>query len=147
MELKKRTKGRITGCLRLKEIYKFYKKNYKEAIDYKTFAKIIKLSNKKLLDKIVNKSEIVELPYRLGHLQISKFERSFNQPKNKWRVDFKKTKELGFKVYFDQEFIYKWNWKKTQAIIKNKCHYKFEASRIAKRMVPIALKQKVDFFK
>jgi len=147
MEIKKRTEGKIKGCLSIRDIYKFYKINYPEGVDYKAFAKIIKESNKKLLDKIVNQSEQIQLPYRLGKLQVSKFERSFNQPPNKWKIDFKKSKELGFKVYFDQKYIYKWCWKKHKAIVTNKTLYKFEASRLAKRMVPLALKNNVDFFK
>ena len=44
----------------------------------------------------------------------------FNKDKTKWATDYKKSKELGYRVYHDQPFIYKWNWKKTKAIFINK---------------------------
>lgn len=146
MQNKKRTEGKIKGCLGIKQAYKFYKNNYEDIEDYSEFSRIIKECNKELLSKIVNESEVISLPYRLGELQISKFERGFNKPKNKWPVDWKKSKELGFIVYYDTPYIYKWVWKKNRAVFKNKTGYKFQANRTAKRMVPKAIKEKIDYF-
>lgn len=147
MNIKKRTEGKIKGCLSLKEMYKFYKENYDEAVDYKLFSKIIKLCNKELVRVISNESECVELPYRLGEMQIVRFERSFKKPSNKMAVDWAKTKELGFKVFHDDDNIYKWSWKKHSAIVRNKTGYKFTTIRFARRQVKQAINNKVEYFK
>lgn len=144
--MKKRTEGKIKECIGLKETYQYYKKNSDKPVDYETFAKCIKDCNKKLLDEVVNASNDVELPYRLGKLHIAKFDRSYKNQK-KWAVDFKKTKEEGRVVYFDQDHLYKWRWCKTYTIVKNKSKYKFTASRQAKRLVPVALKNNVEYFR
>ena len=145
--MKPRSKGKIKGCLGIKQMYEYYKTEYDNPVDYDTFAKIAKACNKELLNQIVNESAIVDLPYRLGKLQVSKFERSYNHEKYKWAIDFKRTKEMGFTVYFDQKFIYKWVWKKHYAIVRNKTGYKFQPNRAAKRLVPEALRNKKDFFR
>ena len=140
-----RTEGKIKDCVSLKEQYKYYKEEYSNPVDYKTYVKYIKECNKELLNDIVNEANDVELPYRIGILHVVKFERSYAN-KKKWAIDFNETRKKGFTVYFDQEYIYKWRWGKTHTIVKNKNKYKFTASRGAKRMVPKALKSKVDYF-
>lgn len=148
MIFKKRGKGKYTGCYGIKSIYKFYKKTYNSNIEYKQFVEIIKSCNEELIRVITEEAEIVELPYRLGKIQVSKFERSYNQPKNKWKIDWKRSNELGIRVYHDQPFIYKWTWKKHHSIVKNKTGYKFIAARDSARIVPrlLATKQ-YDYFK
>lgn len=143
----KRTEGKIKNCLTIRDAYKYYKANYEDVIDYKLFSKIIKACNKELVKQITYEAEVVKLPYRLGNLQIARFERSYNKPTNRLAVDWKLTKEHGFKIFHEQTNIYKWCWKKSNAIVKNKTGYKFTASRYAKREVPKALKKKVEYFK
>lgn len=144
----KRGKGKHSNSLGIKHIYKFYTENYKDAVDYETFTKIVKSFNKELVSAITKESAIIQLPYRLGELQVSKFERSFDQPMNKWKVDWKKTREMGFKVYHDQKYIYKWNWKKHHSVVKNKTGYKFVPARDSSRLVPKMLATKrIDYFK
>lgn len=146
-EIKKRTEGKIKGGLGIREMYKYFKTYSKTKISYKDYVKIIKTCNKEILDVIVNEAKVFEMPYRLGALQVSKFERSFNKSTNRWAVDFKKSKELGYKVFFEQPFIYKWVWRKRRAIFINKTGYKFTASRLAKRLVPKALStKKIDYY-
>lgn len=111
----KRTEGKIKNCLTIRDIYKFYKKTYDEPVEYKVFAKVVKLCNKELVNQIVNESQIVDLPYRLGKMQICRFKRSFNKPKNKLSVDWKLTKEHGFKIFHEDDNVYKWVWKKTSS--------------------------------
>ena len=138
-------KERIIGATGLKESYNHYKNTYTDPVDYKCYSECIKRCNKKIIDLIVNQSEIIELPYRLGLIHINKYEKVYSSNKNKWAIDFKKTKELGFTVYFDQKFIYRWSWKRNHAIVRNKSKYKFTASRFAKRAVPKALKNKTEY--
>jgi hypothetical protein len=146
-ENKKRGKGKFTKPLGILDMYKFYCTYAKAKIEYKEYAKIIKACNKEILKVVVNEAKLFEIPYRLGALQISKFERSFNQESTKWATDYKKSKELGFRVYHDQPFLYKWMWKKKRAIFINKSGYKFVANRAAKRLVSKTLStKKIDYF-
>lgn len=145
--IKKRGKGKNTNCLGLREMYRFYRENY-EAIDYKTFSRVVKACNRELVRTITIEAAEIQLPYRLGKLQVCKFERSYDQPQNKWKVDWKRTNEVGYKVYFDQKYIYKWCWKKHSSVVKNKTGYRFEASREAKRTVPRLLStKKIDYLR
>lgn len=146
----KRGKGKTKGCLAIRDMYKYYVSvtDKEDVISYSLFAKITKECNKELIEQIVNHSQIVQLPYRLGLLQISKIERTYKlDGRNKYTIDFGLSKKLGVKVFYDQPYVYKWKWKKHHAIVKNKTGYKFRPTRTAKRMITQALKNKVDYFK
>lgn len=144
----KRGKNRVQKPVGIREMYKFYKQNSSNPVDYKQYARIIHLCNKKIVKAVVEEARVFEMPYRLGKIQIVKYERGFNKSKNKWAIDFKKTKELGFPVYHDSEYIYKFSWIKTRAKFINKTGYKFEANRAAKRKIaPMVKNKKVDYFK
>lgn len=150
---KRRTTGKIKNCLAIRDMYKYYLQLKKEKeeipIDYKLFAKITKECNKEFINQIVNNSEIITLPYRMGTLQISKFERNFLEyKKNKWTIDYKRSREEGILVYHETPYFYKWKWKKHNAIVKNKIAYKFKANRSANRAVAVAIKTlHTDYFK
>jgi len=145
---RKRGKGKIVKPLGVRNMYTLYKESAKNPISYKEYARIIKQCNKEIVNIITYEAKVFEMPYRLGVLQVSKFERGFNKPKNSWSVDYSKSKELGFIVYHDQEFIYKFNWKKTKALFLGKTGYKFKANRAASRMIPKALKEtKVSYYR
>ncbi len=143
-----RSKGKNVGCYGIKDMYKFYKDNYEETIDYKEFAKICKACNEMLIKCVVDEMSTVELPYRLGELQIGKFERSFNKDQKNWGVDWGRSLKAGFKVYYEDRYVYKWCWKKHYAIVKNKTGYKFVSARDSSRIVTPAIKiKKCDYFK
>lgn len=146
---KKRGKGRIQKPLGIREMYKHFKSYSKHDITYKEYARIVKACNLEILQVVVEEAKIFDMPYRLGVLQICKFERSFNKPQTKWATDYKKSKELGFRVYHDQPFLYKWTWKKRKGIFKNKTGYKFTANRMAKRLVTKTLNsgRGIDYYK
>lgn len=144
---KKRGKGKIKGVLGIREMYKYFKTYSTTDISYKEYSKIIKACNTEILEVIVKEAKTFDMPYRLGALQVTKFERSYNKPQTKWATDYKKSKELGYRVYHDQPFIYKWTWRKKKAIFINKTGYKFTASRMAKRLIPKALAtKKIDYY-
>lgn len=143
----KRTEGRIKECLAIRDVYKFYKRTSDDPVDYRTFAKVVKACNKEFVNQVVRESEILDLPYRLGKIQVARFEKKYDRPINKLAINWKLTKEHGFKIYHEDTNIYKWCWKKHLAIVRNKTGYKFTASRFAKREVPKAVKDKVEYFK
>lgn len=145
---KKRGPGVVKKPLGIRDMYKFFLTYSKRKISYKEYSNIIKEANKEIVDCIVKEAKILSMPYKLGVLQVSKYTRGFNKPTNKWSMDFKKSEELGFRVYHDSEFIYKFNWKKTRAKFMNRTGYKFKANRTASRMIPYMLKNtKVSYFK
>lgn len=146
----KRGKGKTKGCLGIRDMYKYYLSitDKEDIITYKLFAKIIKACNKECINQVVNHSQALELPYRQGTLQVCKSERIFKlDGRNKFSIDFGKSKKLGIKVFYDSPYVYKWKWKKHHAIVINKTGYKFRANREANRMIKKALEKKVDYFK
>lgn len=144
----KRGKGKITEPLGIIDMYKYFRTYSQTKIKYKDYSKIIKCLNSEIVNIVVNEGKIFEMPLYMGHIQICKFERSYNKKQNLWATDFKKSKELGFRVYHDQQFIYRWCWKKNKAKFRNKTGYKFQANRQAKRAVAKALRElKVDYYK
>lgn len=147
--IKKRSEGKYKGCLTIRDMYKAYKETTpkEKQVDYKTYSDIIKKCNKETIRVITREAETLRLPLRLGLLKVTKYERSYNKAKWKWAVDFKATNENGFKVFHDQQFIYKWEWRKKNSTVRNKTKYKFIACREAKREVPKALKTKlIDYY-
>mgnify|MGYP001590168704 CR=1 FL=1 len=147
-----RGKGVITGSLTLKHMYKAYKKSCKEKeidyVAYKLYATACKDFNKRLVNAVVEQSEEVTLPHRLGNLKIRKRERNLSHmKKNKWPVDYERSKELGFIVYHDSDYTLGWRWDKRKCVVKWKGAYHFRACRAAKRLVPEAVKfRKRDYF-
>lgn len=140
---------RYKGSLTIRDIYKKYKEvtPKDKRVKYAVFANIIKECNKEVVRVIVEEAETLRLPMRLGMLKITKYERSYNKAKYKWALNYKATKENGFKVYHDQTYVYAWRWNKKTSIIKNKTWYKFVACRQAKRAVPKALKTlNIDYY-
>lgn len=148
-ETKKRGKGKIVKPVGIREMFKFFTANNPDSkMKYKRYSRIIKDCNKEAVDVVVKEAKVFEMPYRLGILQVSRFERAFSKHKNKWAVDYAESKRLGFIVYHDSPYIYKFNWKKTRAKFINKTGYKFKANRDAGRLVPKTLKTtKINYFK
>lgn len=148
--MKKRGKGKIVNCLGIRDMYKFYinkcKTEGKKPLRYRVFSSSIREVNKEIIRRCVEESELVRLPFRLGYLQICKYKRGWNKADYKKAVDWKKTKEEGFKVLHEQEYLYKWQWLKARAIVKNKTKYMFIACRKAKREVPRCLKLGIDYY-
>jgi len=146
----KRGKGKNKGALGPIYLYKFYlnkcKLEKKEPVSRKDFSLIIDACNTELIRVCTEESEIVRLPMRLGYLQVCKHERSFSKRSDKMSVDWKLTKEHGFRVLHEQRYIYKWMWLKRTSLVKNKTKYKFQASRAAKRLVPKKLSEGKDYY-
>ena len=135
----------------LKNYYDYYKENcikkklpYK---DYKIFAKIIRQANTIIRDYVLSNGTF-KLPYSGGSLQIIKFENKYNPDKQyKWKVDYKKSKELGYTVYYGEQYGYRWKWNKSKALIKGKMYYHFKPVRMASRLINTAVKSGIDYYK
>jgi len=116
---------------------------------YDIYTQVLKDANKLIRDKIVFESETLDLPYRLGKLSIIKFENKFDPEKQyKWKVDFKKSKELGYTVYYGSPYGYRWKWNKSKAVVTGKMYYRFTPVRDASRLIAKAIKEhNIDYFK
>lgn len=135
----------------LKNYYDYYKENcikkklpYK---DYKIFAKIIRQANTIIRDYVLSNGTF-KLPYSGGSLQIIKFENRYDPDKQyKWKVDYKKSKELGYTVYYGEQYGYRWKWNKSKALVKGKMYYHFKPVRLASRLINTAIKSGIDYYK
>lgn len=130
--------NRFKGCKTLRDAYKYYKAEqkaqYLKPVDYKTYSSLVKECNKTIVDYVLSSGDNFILPLQMGSICIKKRVRTYNEKnRNKWAVDYKKSKELGFIVYFTTEFNYKWTWKKRGANFQNKGIFVFIACRTAKR--------------
>lgn len=145
-------KNKFSKCKGVREAYKAYKDELKsqglKPTDYKTYAKLIKDCNKSIVKYILESGDDFKFPFGLGSLRIRKRVRTYNEKnRNKWPVDYKKTKELGFIVYFTTDFKYKWNWRKRGASFVNKAIYVFIPCRKAKRNISKSInKDKKDYY-
>lgn len=139
----------FTTELGIKDTYLYYE-NYCEergmkTLKYKQVTQIIKDFNILLRDYILD-NNIVKLPYSIGFITVLKFPNKFEEDKkHKWKVDFKKSKELGFKVYYGDEYGYRWKWYKT--ILKNSgnTNYKYVPCRYCSRAIAKVIQQGKDF--
>lgn len=146
--MKKRIR-KVKEILGLRQAYDSYKKDNKDSkklVNKKIFMSICKDFNKTLRDVILNDSTEVVLPHRLGTLRIRKKKRKDIHVLNKTIIDFKKSKELGYKVYYIDDYIYRWLWDKRTCVVKWKTIYYFKACRTASREIAKQIKSGNDYF-
>lgn len=148
---RKRSKGRLPKSITLKDIYKFYKEEQKKrnriVLSKIEFVKTCKDYCFIAKEKAVEEGEEIVFP-TMGKLKIVKTENDFTKiPQNKWPIDWKKTKELGYKVYFTDDYKYHILWDKSTCLVKNKTLFKFISCRGIQRQLKEAIKvRKKDYF-
>ena len=109
-----------------------------------------------MLHTIVVSACMMDIPHGKGNLYILKKKNKVYETKNgklvKIRpIDWKKTKELGKRVFLDNqhtdEYIYTIKWDKSKRHFKNKTMYIFEPSRGFQRYISFMKKQnpQLDF--
>lgn len=134
----------------LRDYYAYYvencKKHKSEYQDYKVFAKIVREANILIRDQILTNDNF-KIPYLMGELKIIKFENTFREDKQyKWKVDYQKSKELGYIVYYGSQYGYRWKWDKTKALVSGKMYYHFKPVRMASRLINKAVKSGIDYY-
>lgn len=150
-----RTKGKMNAEIGIISFYKEYKdeaikKERTTFVDFKKYSKVLKDFNKLLSNKIVYENECYKLPYRLGVLGVIKFDQNFDEDrKHKWAVDWKRSKEEGTIIYFENTDRYKWKWDKSNMKLKGKKYYQFKASRDNTRLIAKVKKNsyKIDYYR
>lgn len=134
----------------MKDFYKYYVDNCKklkmEYQDYSTFSKITRECNLLIRDKILNNDKF-DIPYNNGELSIIKFENKFDPEKQyRWKVDYKKSKELGTIVYYGSQYGYRWKWHKSSAVTSGKMFYHFKPARKSSRLIAEAIKNNIEYY-
>lgn len=145
----KRGVGKYKQDCNFKDSYKIFKESNNEKINYKLYTHVLDACNKLICKKILEESEEFLLPYKLGKLRITKFEKHFNpDKKNKWKVNYQESKKQGMIIYYGDEYGYRWKWDKKGVPLKNKNYYKFVTTRDNSRAINVMIKQfKRDYYK
>ncbi len=76
------------------ELWKAYKEKYKSEISYNEFTTIIKESNKKIFDAVVEDADGFKLPENLGYLCVIKYKTK------KKAINWADTKKYGKTIYY-----------------------------------------------
>lgn len=76
------------------ELWKAYKDKTKSDITYQEFTKIVKASNKKIFDAIVEDADGFKLPENLGYLCVIKYKTK------KKAINWAATKQYGKRIYY-----------------------------------------------
>lgn len=118
------------------DMYKQYKKDYKDDVDYKQFKQILDLFNNCVLDCLLESSEGFKMPFGLGYVQIVKYKPKSMTPKS-LSVDYKSSAEYGKTIYHLNEhsdgYKYRLYWSKTPQTFPDRYRYQLQLVRQNKR--------------
>jgi len=150
-----RTQGKLNSEIGINDFYEEYTKEAESkkretVVPFKTYSSVLKSFHKLLVTKVVEENECYKMPFKLGLLGILKFDQNFDEDrKHKWAVDWKKSKEVGQIVYFENTDRYKWRWDKSNVKLKGKKYYQFKASRNNSRLIAQTKKNnpKLDYYR
>ena len=166
MRLGKRNKGKNNSDITLIDLYVPFIKSdpfsitltkkldpERVQVSRKEFIAMTKLYYKRIMEKIIEEGKVYSLPYSLGNIKVEKKKMLMNclTDTNTFKVDWHKSRELGYKVYHLNEHRdynrYKIRWEK-RGRIKGQGAYKFVPTRKWKRRLAHILKNnpKMDYF-
>ena len=118
------------------DMYKQYRKDYKDDVDYKQFKQILDLFNNCVLDCLFESSEGFKMPFGLGYVQIVKYKPKSMTPKS-LSVDYKSSAEYGKTIYHLNEhsdgYKYRLYWSKTPQTFPDRYRYQLQLVRQNKR--------------
>lgn len=118
------------------DMYKQYRKDYKDDVDYKQFKQILDLFNNCVLDCLLESSEGFKMPFGLGYVQIVKYKPKSMTPKS-LSVDYKSSAEYGKTIYHLNEhsdgYKYRLYWSKTPQTFPDRYRYQLQLVRQNKR--------------
>lgn len=150
----KRGKGKYKAHNGIRDIFKRYRQDFRkgEGYGYLPFRDVLIAFNKGLSKAIMEDSEVVRLPFRLGILYIQKKKQYYNKDSKYYNlnIDWVNTRKAGKRVFHLNEhtggYYYKWMWYKRGAGVKNVRYYKFVPNRTNKRGITQLLKRGVDYY-
>jgi hypothetical protein len=148
----------------IKDAYPLYKNNNPNSVDKTTFVKICKEFNKKIIEKIINTSFELRLPYRLGFLRVRKCLGKIEVVAGKLNTvrlkpDWNACWEYWYKIYegktrneiiaipnkkliyhYNDEtngYYYKFFWDRRECVIRNQAMYKFRPTMGVKKILTL----------
>lgn len=119
-------------------MYKQYRKDYGDDVDYKQFKDILDRFNEQILNCLLQSSEGFKMPFGLGYVQIVKYKPKSMTPKS-LSVDFKSSAEYGKTIYHLNEhsdgYKYRLYWSKTPQTFPDRYRYQLSLVRQNKRQL------------
>lgn len=112
------------------DMYEYFLKKYPDTeVTYPMFRHVISQFNKKAMDNILD-GKTLKMGFGLGYIRIQKLPRNFNKPSIDWG-ETNKLREKGIKkrVFFTDDYLYKFYWAKKACNIRNKTVYRFDPTR------------------
>lgn len=114
------------GVHNVEDMYKFFKTKHPNSdVNKRQYTNVVELYYKYARDEILE-GKTFKLGQKLGKIRIKKYRRTFNKPK----LDIAETLKLyrqGIKkkVYYTDDYWYRWYWEKKSCQIANKTVYSF----------------------
>lgn len=150
---------KVTASLGMREAFRYYTKKSK-ALDEKDFRRVIRYINS-LLQESLASGEDINLPCRMGRLELRKFKTSvsfrngkmvtnlpidWNETLNLWYED-KESFKTKKKVRMEVPEVFRVYYKKSTANYNNKSFFTFKVNRDLKQKLKINIvNKKVDAF-
>ena len=120
------------------DMYKQYKKDYDDDVDYKQFKDILDKFNEQILNCLLQSSGGFKMPFGLGYVQIVKYKPKSMTPKS-LSVDFKSSAEYGKTIYHLNEhsdgYKYRLYWSKVPQTFPDRYRYQLSLVRQNKRQL------------
>lgn len=120
------------------DMYKQYKKDYGNDVDYRQFKDILDKFNEEILSCLLQSSGGFKMPFGLGYVQIVKYKPKSMTPKS-LSVDYKASAECGKTIYHLNEhsdgYKYRLYWSKTPQTFPDRYRYQLQLVRKNKRQL------------
>ena len=120
------------------DMYKQYRKDYKDDVSYKQFKLVLDRFNEQILNCLLQSSEGFKMPFGLGYVQIVKYKPKSMTPKS-LSVDYKSSAEYGKKIYHLNEhsdgYKFRLYWSKTPQTFPDRYRYQLQLVRQNKRQL------------
>lgn len=129
------------------DMYKQYIKDGSD-VSYLRYKAILDCFNKIVLDKLLNASEGLKMPYGLGYIQIVKYKPKSMSPKS-LSVDYKASAEYGKRIYHLNEhsdgYKFRLYWSKLPQTFPDRYRYQLSLVRANKRRLAQLIFNKQDY--
>lgn len=112
------------------EMYEYFKKKYPYSdVTFPMFRYVISTFNQKAIDAILE-GETLKMGFGLGYIRIQKIKRTFEKPTIDWGETRKlRAQGVETRVFFTDDFWYRFYWAKKACNIKNKTVYRFDPTK------------------
>lgn len=152
-KIARRGKARYGNSFTVRDQYKEYHKRHKGTpldISYQQFKRLVGDFNEAMMNHVVKDCGEFKLPFRLGKITITKRKLNYDDIR-KLPVDWKRSKELGFKVRLfnehSNEYKYRIRWIKKDCAVRGQRLWAFIPTREFSRSIAYEVKHNgLDYF-